>query len=194
MEEQQRIAVIGSPGGGKSTLATALADATGLPLIHLDREHWQAGWTEPDKAAWLAHCDRLVAGTQWVIDGNYGSSLPVRLSRATLVVWLDLPTRVCLLGAIRRAWRFRGGGRPDMADGCPERFDLAWLAFLCYIAAFRRRHRPAIAARLAASRVRVVHLTSTAERAAFLGRLESDPADPKLLPGKSRGPGSGCCD
>ena len=43
-EQPERIAVIGSPGAGKSTLATMIAAATGLPLIHLDAEHWQPGW------------------------------------------------------------------------------------------------------------------------------------------------------
>ncbi len=33
----QRVMVIGSPGAGKSRLATELARRTGLPLIHLDQ-------------------------------------------------------------------------------------------------------------------------------------------------------------
>lgn len=165
----QRIAVIGSPGAGKSTLATALAAATGLPLIHLDREHWQPGWVEPDPAEWQARNAALVAGERWVIDGNYGSSLPGRVKRATLIVWLDLPTHVCLSGAIRRAVRYRGIVRPDMREGCPERMDGEWLKFLHYIATFRRRKRPALAAGLARSGKPVVRIGSVAERAAFLG-------------------------
>lgn len=174
MDEQpaQRIAVIGSPGGGKSTLGTALAAATGLPLFHLDREHWRAGWVEPDPAAWQAHNAGLVAGERWVIEGNYGSSLPMRLRRATLVVWLDLPTRVCLMGALRRTWRYNGGDRPDMAPGCPERFDAEYLKFLAYIATFRRVKRPGLVRALATGGVPVVQITSAAERGAFGRRLE----------------------
>ncbi|WP_425230081.1 topology modulation protein [Sphingomonas sp.] len=171
MDEQQRIAVIGSPGGGKSTLATAIAHATGLPLAHLDRLYWRAGWIEADRAAWRAENVKLVATDQWVIDGNYGSTLATRLQRATLVIWIDLPTSTCLTGALRRAWRYRRGGRPDMADDCPERLDWAFLAFLRYIATFRRRRRAVIAAALAASGVPLVQLTSTAQRAAFLRQV-----------------------
>ena len=173
-QADQRIAVIGSPGGGKSVLATAIAAASGLPLIHLDTEHWRPGWVEPDTATWRAHNVALAAGDRWVIDGNYGGTLPIRLARATLVVWLDLPTRVCLAGVVRRAVRYRRGGRPDMAADCPERFDRAWLTFLYYVATFRRQRRPALAARLAASEVALIHLDSVMKRSAFIDRLSAD--------------------
>jgi adenylate kinase family enzyme len=169
-----RIAVIGSPGSGKSTLATAIAAATGLPLIHLDREFWRPGWVETPAAEWQARNAELVAGERWVIDGNYGSSLPGRVERATLIVWLDLPTRVCLAGAVRRALAYRGAVRPDIREGCPERLDGEFLKFLHYIALFRRRKRPALAAALALSRKPVVRIASTADRArvAELARTE----------------------
>lgn len=35
----KRVAIIGSGGAGKSTLARQVGDATGLPVIHLDREY-----------------------------------------------------------------------------------------------------------------------------------------------------------
>ena len=173
MEEgtPRRIAVIGSPGAGKSTLATAIAQATGLPLIHLDREYWRPGWVEPEATEWATRNARLVAGERWVIDGNYGSSLPARLDRAELVVWLDLPTATCLLGAVRRMTAYRGRARPDMREGCPERLDVEFAKFLWYILAFRRRKAPAIGLHLAASGTCVVRLTSAAERTRFAAAL-----------------------
>ncbi|WP_349775075.1 AAA family ATPase [Frigidibacter sp. SD6-1] len=42
----QRIMIIGQPGAGKSTLAAALGQRTGLPVIHIDHIHWQPGWIE----------------------------------------------------------------------------------------------------------------------------------------------------
>jgi adenylate kinase family enzyme len=166
-QPEQRIAVIGSPGAGKSTLATLIAEATGLPLIHLDREYWRPGWVEPDADEWQAANARLIAGEAWVIDGNYGSSLAARAKRATVIVWFDLPTRVCLLGVVRRALRYRGAVRPDMREGCPERLDGEFVRFLHYIVMFRRRKRPALAAELVRSAKPVVRIGSTAERARF---------------------------
>ena len=37
----KRILVIGCPGAGKSTLSLELAELSGLPLIHLDKEYWK---------------------------------------------------------------------------------------------------------------------------------------------------------
>ena len=167
----QRIAVIGSPGSGKSTLATTIAAATGLPLIHLDREYWQPGWVETDKDEWRVRNSALVAGERWVIDGNYGSSLAARLARADLVVWLDLPTLVCVKGVLSRLIRYRGSVRPDMREGCEERLDGAFLEFIAYIVAFRRRKRPGIVTALSASGVRVVRITSTGARRRFAESL-----------------------
>jgi adenylate kinase family enzyme len=178
----QCVAVIGSPGGGKSTLAIALARSTGLPLVHLDREHWGANWTEPPEADWQRRNCELVAGQRWIIDGNYGSTLETRLERATMVVWLDLPTRDCLWGAVRRAVHYRLGGRPDMAEGCPERWDFEYLKFLHYIATFRPRKPAGIAQSLAARGLPVVHVRSPAERATLMRAL----AGPEAAQGIAR--------
>ena len=131
----QRILVIGSPGAGKSTLARKLAKRTGLPLFHLDRIHWQPGWIERDRAEAMQALDAVLAQDRWIIDGNYGSSLPRRIVRADGVVWLDYPTALCLRRVLGRWWQYRGQARPDMTEGCPERLDLE---FLLYVLQFRR--------------------------------------------------------
>jgi adenylate kinase family enzyme len=170
MAEQppQRIAVIGCSGAGKSTLARPLAFATGLPLVHLDAEHWQPGWVEPDEREWEKRCAAMIAERRWIIDGHYGSTLEPRLRRAELVIWLDLPTGACLWGAIRRWVAYRGRVRPDMGVDCPEKFDLE---FLRWILGFRRNVRPRIVHALARSAVPVIHLRSSAERAALLSEV-----------------------
>ena len=131
----QRILVIGSPGAGKSTLARELAQRTGLPLFHLDRMHWLPGWIERDRDEAARNLDAVLAQDRWIIDGNYGSSLPRRVARADGVVWLDYPTSLCLRRAVQRWWRYRGQARPDMTEGCPERLNAE---FFLYIAQFRR--------------------------------------------------------
>jgi adenylate kinase family enzyme len=164
----QRVMVIGSPGAGKSTFARAIAERLGLPLIHLDAEYWQAGWVEPPAGQWRARVAELVAGEQWMIDGNYGGSMDLRLTRADTVVWLDYPTRVCLTRALRRIWRYRGQTRPDMAEGCPESFN--W-GFLHYIATFRRAKRPGIVRGLARFAGEVVQLRTPRDAERWLGAM-----------------------
>lgn len=132
----QRVLVIGSPGAGKSTLATQLAERSGLPLIHLDQQYWSSGWVEPAKAEWRDRVARLASAERWIMDGNYGGSLATRLNRADTVVWLDLPWWKCVARLVRRSLRNRGRGRSDMAEGCVERLDAEYLAFLWYTATF----------------------------------------------------------
>jgi len=164
----RRVLVIGSPGAGKSTLATAIADRTGLPLVHLDRLHWRRGWVEVDRADWEPEVARLAAGEKWVIDGNYGGTLALRLARADTVLWLDYPVWLCLWRVVRRAIRFRGRTRPDMAEGCPER--LNW-EFLVYTARFPWRGRGGILAALPGFAGTLVRLRRPTDAARFLAGL-----------------------
>lgn len=171
-ERYRRIAVLGSSGAGKSTLAVALGAATGLPVVHLDQEHWQPGWTEPDKAEWQAKLAEIAARPEWIVDGQYGTAtLNERLQRADLAVFLDLPTRVCLWRIVKRRWRLRGTVRPDMGAGCPEKIDAE---FLHYVATFRWLQRPRVVGAIEASGVQTVWLRSRKEQAAFADRLGVD--------------------
>ena len=101
----------------------------------------------------------------------YTNTMPARLQRATLVVYLDLPTPVCLWGVMKRVWRWRGRTRPDMREGCPEKIDAA---FIWYILTFRRLIRPRVEPLLATSNGALVRLTSTAARARFIRALAAD--------------------
>lgn len=84
-----RVLVIGISGAGKSTFSRALANATGLPLIHLDKEFWQPGWVQTPRLNWRAKVTELAAGERWIMDGNYDSSLDLRLPRADTALWFD---------------------------------------------------------------------------------------------------------
>ena len=141
----ERILVIGSPGSGKSTLARQLGERTGLPVHHLDQLYWRPGWVEPDAETWHAQVRALAARPRWIIDGTYAGTLPVRLAAADTVVLLDLSPLRCFWRVIRRILGHLGKVRPDMAEGCPERFDLG---FLGYVLLFRLRTLPRVEAML----------------------------------------------
>lgn len=164
----QRILVIGSPGAGKSTLAHALARRTGLPLIHLDKLFWLPGWIERDRDEGRAELAGVLAQDRWIIDGNYGSVMPMRLERADTVVWLDYPTHLCLGRVFRRWWQYRGRARPDMTDGCPENLNLE---FLLYVLNFRASWRGRNAAALAGFGGEVLRFSSPSGTQAWLDSL-----------------------
>jgi adenylate kinase family enzyme len=126
----QRVLVIGPCGAGKSTLSVELAHKLGLPIFHMDQLNWQPGWVESSKAEIAAKLEQIVKTDHWLIDGTYGGTLGERLDRADTVVYLDYPIRLCVIRLMRRIWTYRGRTRPDMTEGCPERFDLEFLIYL----------------------------------------------------------------
>jgi adenylate kinase family enzyme len=166
-----RVAVVGCGGAGKSTLARQLGERLGLPVVHLDHLFWQPGWTPRALDDFTARqVDILAELAGWVIDGNYSSTMDLRLDRADTVVVVALPRWRCLLGAIGRT--IRTYGKEAQAPGCPERFDLE---FYRYIWRYRKDSRPKLDAVLDRHRhrVRVVELRTRNEVASFLETTSS---------------------
>ena len=52
----------------------------------------------------------IVSSEEWIIDGNYNSTMELRMSYCDTIIFLDYPTEVCLEGIMER----RGTHRPDM--------------------------------------------------------------------------------
>ena len=111
----------GLAGAGKSTFSRALSSKTGLPLIHLDLHFWQPGWVEPSEEEWRATQRALLAGDEWIADGNYLETLDLRLARADTAVYLHTPWWICSARAFVRGIRRPAG--TQMPEGCA---DSAW--------------------------------------------------------------------
>ena len=114
----RRVVVTGLAGAGKSTFSKALSAKIGLPLIHLDLEFWKPGWVEPTEDDWRETQRSLLAGDEWIADGNYHETLDLRLERADTVIFLDTPWWLCASRAFLRGIRRPAG--TQMPDGCED--------------------------------------------------------------------------
>ena len=106
----KKIIVIGCPGSGKSTVSRALHNKTGIPLYHLDMMYWNPDRTTKPKEEFRAALRETVKLPEWIIDGNYGSTLELRMEACDTVIFLDYPVEVCIAGVEER----RGKPREDM--------------------------------------------------------------------------------
>ena len=106
----KKVIVIGCPGSGKSTFSKTLHRITGIPLFHLDMLYWNADKTTVDKPVFLKRLTTALEQSQWIIDGNYGSTMELRLQACDPVIFLDYPPQVCLAGIRER----RGKARSDI--------------------------------------------------------------------------------
>ena len=167
----QRVLVIGCGGAGKSTFSRALGDRTGLPVVHLDLLNWKPGWVNTPREQWERVVRAALDNDRWIMDGNYGGTLPLRLEACDTVVYLDLPRWICLARVVQRRVRAVWRRRPDLAVGCRER--LTW-EFLVWIWNYRRSRRPKILDRLDQLRSsKAIHvLESAADVRQFLLSVE----------------------
>ena len=126
----KRILIIGSGGAGKSTFARSLHEATGIELIHLDKVFWKPNWVETPKDEWKKTVEDLLTKDSWIMDGNFGGTMEMRIAACDTVIFLDLPRTICVWRAYKRVLIYKKNSRPDMAEGCDEKFDLKFLKWI----------------------------------------------------------------
>jgi len=138
----KRVAVIGSPGAGKTIFSRKLAEKTSLPLVHLDIYYndEKLGFKE-DRAAWEKLVSELVAKPEWIMDGNYGSTFPLRFERADTIIFLDYKRWRALMGVYKRRLQYHSKLRPDMPEGWREKTDRN---FMRYVWNFNKKSRSII--------------------------------------------------
>ena len=106
----KKIIVIGCPGSGKSTFSKSLHKITKIPLYHLDMLFWNEDKTTVEKSVFLDRLLKVIQNDEWIIDGNYSSTMELRMQACDTVIFLDYPPEICLSGIKER----KGKARSDM--------------------------------------------------------------------------------
>ena len=102
--------VIGCSGSGKSVFSRKLHDATGLSLYYLDMIWHKPDGTNISREEFDKQLDSIISRDSWIIDGNYQRTLETRIKACDTVFLFDLPTEICIEGALSRI----GKKREDM--------------------------------------------------------------------------------
>ncbi|GAA2411173.1 DNA topology modulation protein [Nonomuraea africana] len=165
--QMNRVAVVGSGGSGKSHLARELGRLLNAPVTHLDAVFYDDEWNALPPEKFEAAQRELVAAPRWVIDGNYNSSLHVRLEACDTVVMMDVSTPAALWGILSRQARHGAG---QHAQGVYNR--IHW-GVVRYVTSYRRKMRPQVVAKIHqyAAGKQVVFLTSRAKTRRWLEQL-----------------------
>ncbi|MBR4872392.1 MAG: adenylate kinase [Clostridia bacterium] len=160
----KRVVVIGCPGSGKSTLTRELNRITGIPLYHLDMMYWNSDKTTVDKAVFHARLAEVLGRETWIIDGNYASTMEMRIEACDTVIFLDYPTDLCLAGIRARQGKPRAD-MPWIEDGDDEEF-------LAFVKAYQEESRPRVLRLLAQNCHKQIHIfAARSEADAFLRSL-----------------------
>jgi len=172
----ERIAVVGTSGSGKTTMARALAERLGVPHIELDALHWGPNWSPADPETFRARVRAATAAERWVCDGNYAAVRPIVLDRADTVVWLDLPLMACLVRVAARTMRRSRSGEDLWGSGNREswRKQVARDSLMWWVLTTHRRRRREYEARfaeLAYGHLNVIRLRSAGAGDAWLANV-----------------------
>lgn len=101
----RRIAIVGSTGSGKTTLARQLAQRLGCPHVELDALHWEPNWTPAPLELFRWRTQQALRGNAWTVDGNYSKVRDIVLAQADTIVWLDYALPLILWRLLRRTGR-----------------------------------------------------------------------------------------
>lgn len=142
----KKIAIIGSGGAGKSTLARQLSILLDIPVYHMDAFFWKPGWQSIGREELITETTKILEeNDSWIIDGNYGATMDVRLEQADTIIFLHYKTITCLYGITKRRIQYHNKTRPDMGKDCPEKLD--W-EFFQWVRQFNKKKVPSIYERL----------------------------------------------
>lgn len=128
-----RIIVIGAPGSGKTFLSERLAPYFDGPVIHIDQILWEDDKISLSDEELQRKLDAIIKKQKWLIDGTYLRILPERISRASLIIYLDLPNEECIRGINERR------KKTNIVHGCED-----YEGFINYVRKYDITSKPQI--------------------------------------------------
>lgn len=132
-----KIAIVGAPGTGKTTLSNILSKLYGIEATHIDGIHHLENWVQRDKEERDNIILDIVKRDKWIIDGTYKATLKPRFEAADLIIWLDYSSLAQIKGVMGRYLKNKGKEKPEI-PGCKEKMDKE---FFTYVLKYNKEKR-----------------------------------------------------
>ena len=98
----KQIIIIGCPGSGKTYFAKQLSEILQIELFHMDNIYWKKDKTHISRGELISAVDRIISQSEWILDGNYISTIEQRIKAADTIFFFDYETKDCLEGVRSR--------------------------------------------------------------------------------------------
>lgn len=132
----------------------------------MDMMKWNADGTNVPKGTFMERLHQALKKESWIIDGNYASTMELRMQLCDTVFFLDYPTDVCLAGIKSR----KGKERSDIPCATLEDEDHEFVEF---IKNYNSDTRPMVMELLRKySHKRIIIFKDRTEASAFLSNME----------------------
>lgn len=98
----KQIIIIGCPGSGKTYFAKQLSEILQIELFHMDNIYWKKDKTHISREELVCTVDEIMSQSEWILDGNYISTIEQRIKGADTIFLFDYITKDCLEGVKSR--------------------------------------------------------------------------------------------
>ncbi len=114
-----RIAIIGTTGSGKTTLAKQLSQYLNIQHIELDALHFTSQWQEVPDDLFRQRVQHATNQNQWITDGNYSILRDIIWQKADCIIWLNYSFTINFSRLVKRTLG-RVIGRQELWHGNKE--------------------------------------------------------------------------
>jgi adenylate kinase family enzyme len=171
-----RIIIIGNCGSGKSTLALKIAQVTQYPLMQLDSIWHKTDYSKEAKINFKTEQKKFLQQTDCIIEGNYNSSIPLRLEQADLIIWLKINKVKAVYRIIKRSIRYRlnNASRAEMPEQYSEHFNHEYWDFLKFVWSYDEKKTNYLLQKYQKKQSRLIIVKKAADKSRVLTYLQRE--------------------